>query len=57
MKYYTLDMLERAYHQEYPDLPENLIKEKAKQLHKKLNTLDIHWKRSNRRFYEKNELV
>lgn len=57
MKYYTLEMLEGAYSQEYPDLPENVIKEKAKRLHRKMNTLDIYWKRSNRRFYQNNDLV
>lgn len=57
MRYYTLDILERMYSREYPDLPESEIKKKAKQLHKQLNTLDIQWKRSNRRFYKMHELV
>jgi hypothetical protein len=57
MKYYTLDVLERAYRRQYPDLSEIEIKEKAKQLHKELNTLEIRWKRSNKRFYQKNELI
>lgn len=57
MKYYTLDMLERVYRRQYPDLPETEIKEKAKHLHKELNTLEVRWKRSNRRFYQMNELT
>ncbi|WP_371374195.1 hypothetical protein [Sporomusa aerivorans] len=57
MKYYTLEMLEGAYSREYPDMPEHVIKEKAKQLHRKMNTLDIYWKRSNRRFYQNNDLM
>jgi hypothetical protein len=57
MKYYTLDMLEKAYRREYPDMPEKLVQKKAEILHKKLNTLDKYWKRSNQRFYHRNELV
>ena len=56
MKYYTLDMLEQLYRLEYPDLEEMEIKKKAKEIHQQLNTLDITWKRSNRRFYKMNEL-
>lgn len=57
MKYYTLEMLENYYRRENSELPESEIKERAKKLHSQLNTLDIRWKRSNRRFYRNNELV
>ena len=40
MKYYTLDMLEEYYRRENPNLLEGEIKEKAKQLHRQLNTLE-----------------
>lgn len=56
MRYYTLDALERLYRQEHPDLPDREIKERAKQLHRQLNTWDIRWRRSNRRFYKMNQL-
>lgn len=56
MKYYTLEMLEDMYRQESPELPEEEIKKKAKELHRLLNTLDVAWKRSNRKFYSKVQL-
>lgn len=57
MRYYTLDVLERMYRRDYPDLPDSEIKKKAKQLHKQLNILDVQWKRNNRRFYQVHKLV
>lgn len=57
MKYYTLVMLEEAYRREYPDLPEKEIKKRAVLLHRKLNTLDTYWRRSNQRFYRMSELM
>ena len=56
MKYYTLNMLEQLYRLEYPKLEEFEIKNKAKEIHQQLNTLDIAWKRSNHRFYSMNVL-
>lgn len=55
-KYYTLETLEDIYRNQYPSLAENEVKEKAKNLHRQLNTLDICWARSNRRFYSHNQL-
>ena len=51
MKYYTIEMLENAYLDKYPELTADVISEKAKKMHTLLNTLDIHWRRSNCRFY------
>lgn len=56
LKYYTLAMLEESCRQQYPELPQQLIEEKAKNLKKALNTLDVYWFRSNRRFYGHNLL-
>lgn len=56
MRYYTKEMLERVYRREFPDLADDEIRRKAKELHKALNTLDISWKRSNRRFYGNTKL-
>lgn len=56
MKYYTVDEIEKMYSQEYPQLSTQVIQEKARRLHSQLNTMDIGWRRSNRRFYYKNEL-
>ena len=55
-QYYTLEMLEDLYRCQDPSLSENVIKEKAKNLKRVLNTLDIGWARSNRRFYTHNQL-
>ncbi len=55
-KYYSLEILEDIYRYQEPDLSENEIKEKAKNLHRQLNTLDIRWARSNRRFYSHNQI-
>lgn len=55
-QYYTLDMLEDLYRCKEPSLSENVIEEKAKNLKRLLNTLDIGWARSNRRFYTHNQL-
>lgn len=49
-------MLEDIYRNQEPNLPEKEIKERAQKLHRKLNTLDISWIRSNRRFYSHNQL-
>lgn len=51
MKYYTLEVLEIIYRDEFPELLDGEVKARAKQLHRLLNTMDISWKRSNRRFY------
>lgn len=55
-KYYTLEMLEDLYRYQEPSLSEGVIREKAKNLHRQLNTLDVCWARSNRRFYNHNQL-
>ncbi|VBB09671.1 Hypothetical protein LUCI_4969 [Lucifera butyrica] len=55
-KYYTLELLEDLYRQQEPDLSERELREKARILHTQLNTLDISWTRSNRRFYSHNQL-
>lgn len=52
MKYYTLTEIEEAYRRQSPDLTEEEIKEKAKKVHSQLNTLDVSWRRSNKRFYK-----
>lgn len=57
MKYYTLETLESIYRREFPQLADEEVRAKAKQLHKALNTMDIGWKRSNRRFYGNIELI
>lgn len=57
MKYYTLEMLEEFYRHEYPEMAAEVICEKARVLHRVLNTLDTGWKRSNRRFYSHVELI
>lgn len=56
MRYYTLEMIERCYRAEHPELGESEIHIRAKRLHSKFNTLDMSWRRSNRRFYEHNDL-
>lgn len=56
MKYYTINILETMYREKYPELAENVIRKKAKELHSQLNTLDIRWKRSNRLFYSNIDL-
>jgi hypothetical protein len=55
-KYYSLEILEDIYRYQEPGLSEIEIKEKAKNLHSQLNTLDIRWARSNRRFYSHNQI-
>jgi len=55
VKYYTLIEIETAYQYQYPNLTEAEIKEKAKRIHSQLNTLDISWRRSNKRFYKLQE--
>jgi len=55
-QYYTLEMLEDLYRYQEPNLSNNVIEEKAKNLKSVLNTLDISWARSNRRFYINNQL-
>ncbi len=54
-QYYTLEMLEGYYRCQDPSLSEKVVKEKAKDLKRVLNTLDIGWARSNRRFYTYNQ--
>lgn len=51
MKYYTTEMLETMYREKYPELKDDVIRQRAKKMHSQLNTLDIRWKRSNRMFY------
>lgn len=53
MKYYTINALVAAYRQEHPEWTDELVHSKAKELHTHLNTLDMHWKRLNRRFYSR----
>ncbi|HML32898.1 hypothetical protein [Sporomusa sphaeroides] len=55
MRYYTLSVIEEAYRRQNPELTEAEIKEKAKKIHSQLNTLDISWRRSNKKFYRMNE--
>ncbi len=52
MKYYTLAVIEDAYRCQSPELTETEIKEKAKKIHSQLNTLDVGWRRSNKKFYQ-----
>ncbi len=56
MKFYTLALLEQAYRIENSDLTEEVIQEKAKFLHKKINAMDSYWKRTSRRFHKMNKL-
>jgi hypothetical protein len=56
MPYYTLDMIENMYRQESPELTADKIMERTKNVHRQLNTLDIYWRRSNRRFYQQIDL-
>jgi hypothetical protein len=56
MKYYTIEMLETMYREKYPELEDDVIRERAKKMHSQLNTLDIRWKRSNRIFYSNSDL-
>lgn len=51
MKYYTLIEIEEAYRRQSPDLTDEEIKDKAKKIHSQLNTLDVSWRRSNKRYY------
>lgn len=53
MSYYTLETIEELYRQEFPTLTSDVIQERAKNIHRQLNTLDIYWRRSNQRFYQK----
>jgi len=55
-RYYTLEMLEDFYRCQEPGLSKEEIEIKAKNLKRALNTLEISWWRSNRRFYEHNQL-
>lgn len=55
-RYYTLETLEDFYRCQDPGLSEIAVKEKAKNLKRLLNTMDIGWSRSNRRFYLHNQL-
>ena len=55
-QYYTLDMIENFFRFEEPQLSEKAVEEKAKNLKRLLNTMDIYWARSNRRFYTHNQL-
>jgi hypothetical protein len=55
-RYYTLEMLEEFYRYQDPSLSEKVVEEKAKDLKRVLNTLDISWVRSNRQFYAHNQL-
>jgi hypothetical protein len=52
MRYYTLIEIEEAYRHQSPDLTEEEIKGKAKKIHSQLNTLDVSWRRSNKRYYK-----
>lgn len=56
MKNYRLELLIQAYRKENPNLSETDVQNKAKQMHSCLNTLDVRWKRSNRRFYHNTNL-
>lgn len=56
MSYYTLENIENLYRQEFPGLALDVIQERAKNVHRQLNTLDIYWRRSNQRFYGKIDL-
>lgn len=53
MSYYTLETIEDLYRQEFPKLTLDVIRERAKNIHRQLNTLDVYWRRSNQRFYQK----
>lgn len=54
-QYYTLEMLEDFYRCQETGLSEKVIEEKAKNVKRALNTLDIGWARSNHRFYAHNQ--
>nr|WP_092069609.1 hypothetical protein [Dendrosporobacter quercicolus]NSL47530.1 hypothetical protein [Dendrosporobacter quercicolus DSM 1736]SDL93097.1 hypothetical protein SAMN04488502_1011210 [Dendrosporobacter quercicolus] len=54
MLYYTIDMLREMYRREQPNWPEDKIQEKAQTIHNLLNTLDVYWRRSNKRYYKMN---
>ncbi len=54
--YYTLEMLTDLYRRTETNLPESEAQMRAKNLHRQLNTMDISWIRSNRRFYSHNLL-
>ena len=56
MKYYNIKILEAMYREKHPELTANVIREKAKELHSQLNTIDTGWKRSNRLFYSNIDL-
>lgn len=51
-KYYTKDEIKGMLLRERPWLTESEIEETAKVIHRGLNTLDIGWKRKNKRFHE-----
>lgn len=55
-KYYSLEMLADIYRLQDSRLSDEEAREKARELHRQLNTLDISWARSNRRFYTHNRL-
>ncbi len=55
-KYYSLEMLADIYRLQDARISDEEAIEKAKDLHRQLNTLDISWARSNRRFYTHNQL-
>ncbi|AJQ29028.1 hypothetical protein [Pelosinus fermentans] len=54
MFYYTIAMLQDMYRREQPNWPEEKIQNMARRIHKLLNTLDVHWRRSNKRYYQRN---
>lgn len=54
MLYYTIDKLQEMYRREQPDWSEDKIQKKAQTIHKLLNTLDVYWRRSNKRYYKMN---
>ena len=55
-QYYTLEILVDFYRCQDSSLSEKVVEEKAKSVKKVLNTMDICWARSNRRFFTHNQL-
>lgn len=49
MAYYTLELLERLYRRQFPELTETEVKAKADKLYSQITALDEYWKRLKRR--------
>lgn len=49
MAYYSLELLERLYRRQFPELTEDEVKEKVVKLDSQITALDEYWKRMKRR--------